>query len=100
LLLILAAPALALTMNFLRSLVLTLLTTTGRHHRDWHDPRVRHLGVTAALLAASQSCWNPKRTVARSARDRPVEPVAPRLAPYRLFWTGSVLTLALARSSS
>ncbi len=96
-LLILVAPALALTMNFLRSLVLTLLTNdnvdiTG----PWHDATgFAILGVTAALLAGLAILLESKDTPP-PVPPATAEPTAAPAWPYRLFWTGTGLTLSLA----
>ena len=96
--LILVAPALALTMNFLRSLTLTLLTNadvdiTG----TWHDATgFAILGVTAGLLAGLAILLESKDGPTPPAPVTTADPATPMTWPYRFFWTGSVLTLALA----
>jgi len=98
LVLILAAPALALTMNFLRSLVLTLLTNDGIDITGtWHDATgLAILGVTAAILAGLAILLESK-----DASPPAVQPAAPAVqcaalpGPYRLFWTAVALTLGV-----
>lgn len=94
LVLIITAPVLALGMNFVRSLTLTLLANAGIDiGGTWHDATgFAILGVTAAALAGL--------AVLLESRDGP--PVAPTPVPVsspigalRLFWGGAVLTLGL-----
>ncbi len=95
--LILAAPLLALGMNFLRSLALTLLANSGVDiSGTWHDATgFAILGATAAILAGLA-------ILMESAADSPSRPtpspasVATMRWPYRLFWIIAGLTLALA----
>lgn len=98
LVLILAAPLLALTMNFLRSLALTLLTNDGVDITGtWHDATgFAILGVTAALLAGLAILLETKEPVPPPARSDPAAAVAPGRGPYVLFWSGASLCLALA----
>jgi len=98
LVLILTAPALALTMNFLRSLGLTLLSNDGVDITGlWHDVTgYAILGVTAALLAGiairlESKEAPPSTTTADVAGPTP----APRM-PYFLYGMATLLTLALA----
>ncbi|AOS45438.1 Transmembrane exosortase (Exosortase_EpsH) [Lacunisphaera limnophila] len=94
LLLIIAAPALALGMNLLRSLTLTLLANHGTDiSGTWHDATgFAILGVTAAILAGL--------AVLLESRDPPETPPADRpitlpLGALRVFWTGAALVLGL-----
>jgi exosortase len=98
LVLILAAPALALAMNFLRSLALTLLTNNGTDITGtWHDATgFAILGVTAALLAGLAILLETRDPASPATASAPAEAVAPRRGPYALFWCGAGLTLALA----
>jgi exosortase len=95
--LILAAPLLALGMNFLRSLALTLLANSGVDiSGSWHDVTgFAILGATAAILAGLAMLME-------SEADSPHHP-SPSSAPgaivrgpYRTFWLFSGLALALA----
>ena len=92
--LILAAPLLALGMNFVRSLTLTLLANSGIDiSGTWHDATgFAILGVTAAALAGLAVLLE-SREPAESA-PAPAAVTAPAW-PLRLFWAGSGLTLAL-----
>ncbi len=94
--LILAAPALALVMNFLRSLTLTLLTNSGVNITGtWHDATgFAILGATAAILAGLAILLESKETTRPDSTAAP--PVTmPPVWPYRCFWLGTGLTLAL-----
>jgi exosortase len=99
LLLILAAPALALTMNFLRSLTLTLLTNAGIDITGtWHDATgFAILGVTAVLLAGLAILLESKDATPPATPAVAAAAAPPALTgPFRLFWAGSFLTLVLA----
>jgi len=95
--LILAAPLLALGMNFLRSLALTLLANSGVDiSGTWHDATgFAILGVTAAILAGLAILLESADDAPQLQTSGPV-PVATARWPYRLFWFFSGLTLALA----
>jgi exosortase len=95
LVLIFAAPVLALGMNFLRSLTLTLLANAGTDINGfWHDATgFGILAVTAVLLAAlAMLLEGPPRPVA--------VPGPPAGSPPRralgVFWTGTAAVLGLA----
>jgi len=95
LVLIMAAPLLALGMNFLRSLTLTLLANAGKEIDGfWHDATgFAILGITAAVLAGLAMLLETKAAA-------PAAPAAPSIAelprwPLRFFWTAAALTLAL-----
>jgi exosortase len=95
--LILAAPLLALGMNFLRSLALTLLANAGVDITGaWHDATgFAILGVTAAILAGLAILMESEA----DSSQRPIPgPVSDRSIrwPYRIFWFFSGLTLLLA----
>jgi exosortase len=94
--LILAAPLLALGMNFLRSLTLTLLANAGTDISGlWHDATgFAILGVTAAVLAGLA-------ILLESEEPAPAAAPAPRSArqprwTLRFFWTALASTAALA----
>ncbi len=95
--LILAAPALALGMNFLRSLGLTLLANSGVNiGGTWHDATgLAILGVTAAILAGLAIILGSTDAPPVIMDDAPATTPSMRW-PYRLFWLGSALTLILA----
>lgn len=93
--LIVAAPLLALGMNFLRSLTLTLLANAGTDISGlWHDATgFAILGVTAAVLAGLAILLESKEAAL---------PAAPALVPserprwaLRFFWAATVSTAAL-----
>ncbi len=94
--LIVTAPLLALAMNFLRSLTLTLLTNAGKDINGfWHDATgFAILGVTAAVLAGLAillETREPEPAVAATA--------APTGLPFwsvRFFWTATAVTAGLA----
>jgi exosortase/archaeosortase family protein len=92
--LILAAPALALGMNFVRSLTLTLMANAGTDINGfWHDATgFGILAVTAALLAAL--------AMLLEGKPNPVPvPGPPAVSPPRrtlgIFWTGTAAVLGL-----
>lgn len=95
LVLIVAAPLLALGMNFVRSLLLTLLASAGKEIGGfWHDVTgFAILGITAVVLAAL--------AILLETPPDPPTPVStsPRIgAPpgsIQVFWTALVATLAL-----
>ena len=95
--LIIAAPLLALGMNFLRSLILTLLVNAGKDISGfWHDATgYAILGVTAVALAALAQFL--ETTAGSSVAPR--TPVAvsgsrPRWSVW-FFWFGAAVTSAL-----
>lgn len=95
--LIVAAPLLALGMNFLRSLTLTLLANAGKDINGfWHDATgFAILGVTAAVLAGLALLLETKAPLpALPADPAPAPGMVPRW-PVRFFWTGVAATLAL-----
>lgn len=91
--LIVAAPLLALGMNFVRSLTLTLLANNGTDISGaWHDVTgFAILGVTAAALAGL--------AVVLESRESPTAPPPPGAhvpaGPLRLFWAGAAAAGAL-----
>ena len=93
--LIVAAPLLALGMNFLRSLTLTLLANAGKDINGfWHDATgFAILGVTAAILAGLAVLLETKEPLP-AAPASPGPAVVPRW-PLRFFWTAVAATLAL-----
>ncbi len=95
LILIVAAPLLALAMNFLRSLTLTLLANAGKDISGfWHDATgFAILGVTAAALAGLAILLE-----TRPAASPAVTDPAPTGLPFwsvRFFWTAVAATVAL-----
>jgi exosortase len=94
--LIITAPLLALGMNFLRSLTLTLLANAGTEIAGfWHDVTgFAILAVTALLLAL----------LAILLEDKPAAPapvaappdLAPPAGPRRMFFASLAVTVALA----
>jgi exosortase len=97
LVLILVAPLLALGMNFLRSLVLTLLANSGVNiSGGWHDATgFSILGLTAAILGGLAILLESKPTGLNPPSPNPGTVVFPPW-PYRIFWLFAGLTLALA----
>ncbi|MBL9215523.1 MAG: exosortase/archaeosortase family protein [Opitutaceae bacterium] len=95
--LIVAAPLLALGMNFLRSLTLTLLANRGTDIMGfWHDATgFAILGVTALLLAGLAILLEsrPATLPVAAASAAAVEQSPPAL---RFFWAGSVAFAGLA----
>lgn len=95
LLLIGVAPLLALGMNFVRSLTLTLLANAGKEITGfWHDATgFAILGVTAALLGGLAMLLETKE-----APPTGVAGAAPAGMPFwavRFFWTAAAATFAL-----
>ena len=93
--LIVSAPLLALGMNFLRSLTLTLLANAGTNITGfWHDATgFAILGVTAAVLAGLAILFETKEPAPAAPLD--LSPVSPPRPALRLFWTAIAGTLAL-----
>lgn len=96
LLLIVAAPLLALGMNFVRSLTLTLLANAGHDITGmWHDATgYAILGVTALALAGLAVLLESKP--GQPAAPTPPASEPPPLWPRVIFWTGITVTLGLA----
>lgn len=94
LVLILAAPLLAIGMNFVRSLTLTLLANGGTDIGGlWHDATgFAILGVTAAALAGLAILLESREAPAAPA---PTAPTTPRPA-LAVFWAGTALAATLA----
>jgi exosortase len=93
--LIVVAPLLALGMNFVRSLTLTLLANAGKDISGfWHDATgFAILGVTAAALAGLAILLETKEPPPPPAAGR-----APSGMPFwsvRFFWTTIAATVAL-----
>ena len=95
--LILVAPLLALVMNFLRSLLLTLLANSGKEISGfWHDMTgFAILGVTAILLAGLAILLESK-TPAPAPEPAPAGPTDAPPRFRRWFWAGLTATAALA----
>ena len=93
--LILIAPVLALGMNFLRSLILTLLANSGRNIAGaWHDVTgFAILALTAALLAWLAALLESKN-IAEGATATGQPTRVPRVATA-IFWTGMTASFAL-----
>jgi exosortase len=96
LVLIVAAPLLALGMNFLRSLLLTLLANAGKDIAGlWHDATgYAVLGVTAAVLAGLAVLLESKEPAPAPASAAPAPAALPRW-PARLFWLAAATTVTL-----
>ena len=95
LVLIVIAPLLALGMNFLRSLTLTLLANAGTDISGfWHDATgFAILGVTAAMLAGLAILFETKDP---SPAVPPIRtPPSPPRRSLRVFWGAVAGTLAL-----
>lgn len=95
LLLIVAAPLLALGMNFLRSLTLTLLANSGTDISGfWHDATgYAILGVTTALLAGLAILLETKAEAPVTAEDYP--PTSSPVWALRFFWMAFAAVIAL-----
>lgn len=93
--LIIAAPLLALGMNLLRSLILTLMANAGKDISGfWHDATgFAILGITAVALAGLAILFE-----TRSTPNEPASTDSPLVLPTRLrviFTTGVMFTLAI-----
>jgi exosortase len=96
--LVILAPLLALLMNFVRSLTLTLLANAGVDIGGaWHDATgFAILGVTTAILVAVAMQLESKEKTA-AAPVRPAPPASGGLGPAAwAFWAGVGLTGAVA----
>ena len=95
--LIVIAPLLALGMNFLRSLTLTLLANNGTEINGfWHDATgFAILGITAILLAGLAILLESKSPPAAEAPFPAGKPAAP-VWPARAFWSALAATSILA----
>lgn len=93
--LIITAPLLALVMNFLRSLTLTLLANAGTDISGlWHDATgFAILGVTAIILAGLAILLESKEPA--PAAPLPSPSVGQPRWSLRFFWTAAVSTAAL-----
>lgn len=93
--LIVAAPLLALGMNFVRSLTLTLLANAGLDIAGfWHDVTgFAILGVTALTLAGLAVLL--ESTPLTATTPAPAPPAPPERWPLRLFWVSLAATVAL-----
>jgi len=94
--LIVAAPVLALGMNFLRSLTLTLLANAGHKIEGfWHDATgFAILGVTALVLAGLAVLLESKP--APPPPDTASPAASPARWPLQVFWGSILATLILA----
>ncbi|HTL68237.1 MAG TPA: exosortase/archaeosortase family protein [Lacunisphaera sp.] len=94
--LILAAPLLALAMNFVRSLLLTLLVNAGTDIAGfWHDATgYAILGVTALVLGGLAMLM--ETAPAPPTPDGPTERTPPAPAARPLFWCAFAATTVLA----
>lgn len=95
LVLIVAAPLLALGMNFLRSLSLTLMANAGTDINGfWHDATgFAILGLTAAMLAGLAILFETKDASPPASAGRTT--ISPPRWSLRFFWTGVAGTVAL-----
>ena len=95
--LIVSAPLLAIAMNFLRSIILTLLANSGvAIGGAWHDVTgYAILGVTTAVLLGLALHWETKTPSAPPAPDPSSRRRSPHLAVV-IFGIGFVATIALA----
>jgi exosortase len=95
LVLIVIAPVLALSMNFIRSLLLTLLANAGKDIAGfWHDATgFGILAITAAILAWIAVKLETRQEAGLSLPP-PVTGILPR-APLAFFWSTVAVTLAL-----
>ncbi|MDI1320881.1 MAG: exosortase-associated EpsI family protein, partial [bacterium] len=96
LVLIVAAPLLALGMNFVRSLTLTLLANAGQEIAGfWHDATgFAILGVTALALAGLAVLLESRAGPASAVPAPPAAP--PERWPLGVFWTSLVAMMVLA----
>ncbi len=94
LVLIIAAPIIALGMNFLRSLLLTLLANGGTDISGaWHDVTgFAILAITAAALAGLAILLESREPADPAPATGPITTPRSSLA---LFWSGAALTLGL-----
>ena len=97
LVLIIVAPLLALGMNFIRSLILTLLANRGVDiSGTLHDiTGFSILGLTAAILAALALWLETKDPSPAPSSASPAGPASPAW-PLATLWAGTILVLALA----
>ena len=96
LVLLVAAPLLALGMNFIRSLILTLLANAGKDISGfWHDATGFAILALTAMILAGLAIALESAPVAAGVR---AEPAPARVVPrgsLRIFWSALVATLAL-----
>ncbi|MBI2516424.1 MAG: exosortase/archaeosortase family protein [Opitutae bacterium] len=94
--LIILAPLLAVVMNFLRSLALTLMANAGINIAGfWHDATgFAILGLTAVILGVLAMQLSPAREAVATAAT-PAAAGASR-TPFRIFGAGSAAIAALA----
>ncbi len=95
--LIIAAPVLALGMNFIRSLILTLLANRGTDiSGTWHDATgYAILGLTTVALAGL-AMWLETKDQPPALLPEPAGAATPLGWPLRFFWIGTILVSALA----
>ncbi|MFI5335490.1 MAG: exosortase/archaeosortase family protein [Opitutales bacterium] len=97
-LLIVAAPLLAIVMNFIRSLSLTLMANAGVNIGGfWHDATgYAIMGLTAGLLALFALALSPSGHPNPPGPASPETPVPPAAGPCRWFGTTALGVAALA----
>ena len=97
LILLLAAPMLALVMNFLRSLLLTLLANAGRDIKGgWHDATGYAILAATALLLAWLAGGLEKDSIGSGPRSSSAaSATGSTVWALRFFWTGLIMTVAL-----
>ena len=94
--LILVAPVLALGMNFLRSLTLTLIANAGEDITGfWHDATGYAILAVTALLLALLAILMEDKPVAAAADPGPAD-LAPPAGPRRFFLAAVAATVVLA----
>jgi exosortase len=101
------SPAIGLAMNFLRSLLLTLLVNSGVEIEGrWHDLTGASILVGTTLLVAAFAFWLHRREAAQTtpAGDAPQSPAAPSslqvmMAAELALVAGAALFLAAGRPS-
>jgi exosortase len=98
LLVILVSPAIGLAMNFLRSLLLTLLANSGVDIGGrWHDLTGGSIIVVTTLLVAAFALWLHRREPARAAgKPESPAPAARFTLPLGMVGAGLLLSAAMA----
>ncbi len=96
--LIILAPLLAIGMNFIRSLSLTLMANAGIDIAGfWHDVTgFAILGLTAAILAGLALWLSPKAVPAAAAAPADSPPGRPAYPVHLVFWSSNAALVLLA----